>query len=73
MPPNSPKLFGRPRTQEKNPHKMEYCYPYNPIPSGGKVLQSMPQRKTYNLAGKYKLNPQQKNGTQRKMLSYEQI
>ena len=37
------------------------------------LLQSMSQRKTYNLTGRYKLNPQQKNGTQRKMSSYEQI
>ena len=71
--PNYPKLFGRPRTREKPPHKMEHRGPYSPIPTGGKVLRSMPQRKAYNLAGGCKLNPQQKNGTQRKMSSFEQI
>ena len=59
--------------RKKNPDKMEYRGPYGPISSGGKVLQSMPQRKTYNLTGRSKLNPQQKNGTQQKMSSYEQI
>ena len=67
------KRWVKPRTQEKKPHKMEYRGPYSPISSGGKVLQSMSQRKTYNLTGRCKLNPQQKNGTQRKMSSYEQI
>ena len=68
------KAFWQAKDTGKSPaHKMEYRGPYSPISSGGKLLQSMPQRKTYNLAGRCKLNPQQKNGTQWKMSSYEQI
>ena len=38
--------------------KMEHRGTYSPIPTGGKNLLFMPQRKAYNLAGGCRLNPQ---------------
>ena len=67
------KVFWQAKDGIKIPALNGTSRPIQPIPTGGKIMQSVSHRKTDIFMGGFKLNPQQKDGPQRKMSTCEQI